>query len=210
MSIENTIQKLKARFADAVGDPVAFRGDTSVVVARDHLHAVCAWLKAECGFDMLTDLCGVDNYGIDPRFAVDYLLYAMSDGDRLRLRVEISEDDLQVDSVVDLWQTANWHEREAFDMLGIRFRNHPNLKRILMWDGYPHYPLRKDFPLAGLPAELPSTAVDAGAVETANMLGGPFVAPAGTRSAVRREPRQVDTSAENIERLQRPHKEEPV
>lgn len=210
MTPQEITAKLKARFADAVGEPVEFRGDVSVDIRRDQLHSVCAWLKTESGFDMLTDLAGVDNYGIDPRFGVDYTLYSMTHRVHLRLRVAIAEDDLQVDSVTDLWQTANWHEREAFDMFGIRFRNHPNLKRILMWEGYPHYPLRKDFPLAGIPAELPATAVDAGSVETANMLGGPFVAPAGTRSSVRREPRQVDTPAENIERLQKPHRKEQV
>jgi NADH-quinone oxidoreductase subunit C len=210
MTARIVIEKLKTQYPDAVGEPVEFRGDVSIAVAREKLHEVCAWLKQECGFDMLSDLAGVDNYGTDPRFEVVYILYAMTDGVHVRLRVAVPEDDLQVDSVVDLWQTANWHEREAFDMLGIRFRNHPNLKRILMWDGYPHYPLRKDFPLAGIPAELPETAVDAGSVERSDMLGGPFVAPSGTRSSVRREPRQVDTPAENIERLNNPHKDEPV
>lgn len=115
-----------------------------------------------------------------------------------------------VDSVVSVWKTADWHERETFDMFGIRFRNHPNLKRILMWEGYPHYPLRKDFPLAGLPADLPETAVDADTVRPAPMLGGPFVPTTGTRSSVRREPRQVDVVAEHIERVKHPTKQEQV
>ena len=93
-------------------------------------------------------------------------------------------------------------------MFGIRFRGHPNLKRILMWDGYPYYPLRKDFPLAGIPTELPETAVNADKVRTAPMLGGPFVAPSGTRSSLAREPRQADTVVENIERLKHPTKKE--
>jgi NADH-quinone oxidoreductase subunit C len=141
---------------------------------------------------------------------VDYLLYSLTHRIYLRLKVEISEDSLIVDSVTDVWRTADWHEREAFDMFGIRFRGHPNLKRILMWEGYPYFPLRKDFPLAGLPAELPETAVNAGEVETAPMLGGPFVAGTGTRSSLRREPRQYDTIAEQQDNLKNPTKKESV
>ena len=115
-----------------------------------------------------------------------------------------------VDSVAGVWRTADWHEREAYDMFGIRFRGHPNLKRILMWEGYPHFPLRKDFPLAGVPAELPETAVDAGEVERAPMLGGPFVGGTGARNAIRREPRHYDTIAEQQDALKNPTKNETV
>ena len=204
------IDRLKARFADAIGEPVEFRGEVTLTVTREKIVETCRFLKTECGFDMLTDLSGVDNYGDDPRYEVDYLLYSLTHRIHLRLKVKVSEDDLIVDSVTSVWRTANWHEREAYDMFGIRFRGHPNLKRILMWEGYPHFPLRKDFPLAGVPAELPETAVDAGSVETAPMLGGPFVGGTGTRSAIRREPRQYDTVAEQQEALKNPTKKEPV
>jgi len=112
--------------------------------------------------------------------------------------------------VTGVWRTANWHEREAFDMFGLRFHGHPNLKRILMWEGYPYYPLRKEFPLAGIPTELPETAVNADAVRAAPMLGGPFVAASGTQSSLRREPRQYDTLAEQEAALKNPTKKEPV
>ena len=204
------IDRLKARFADAIGEPVEFRGEVTLVVAHEKIVEVCRFLKTECGFDMLTDLSGVDNYGDDPRYEVDYLLYSLAHRIHLRLKVEVSEDDLIVDSVTCVWRTADWHEREAYDMFGIRFHGHPNLKRILMWEGYPHFPLRKDFPLAGIPAELPETAVDAGRADPAPMLGGPFVGGTGTRSAIRREPRQYDTVAEQQEALKNPTKEEPV
>ena len=91
-------------------------------------------------------------------------------------------------------------------MMGIRFRGHPDLRRILMWEGYPYHPLRKDFPLAGIPAELPETAIDADSVRTAPMLGGPFVAASGERSSIRREPRQYDTIAEQQDKLSNPTK----
>jgi NADH-quinone oxidoreductase subunit C len=144
----------------------------------------------------------VDNYGGEPRYEVDYLLYSLAHRCYLRLKVAVSEDHLVVDSVTSVWRGADWHEREAFDMFGIRFRGHPNLQRILMWDGYPYHPLRKDFPLAGLPAELPETTVDAGKVEAAPMLGGPFVTTSGARTSANREPRQADTAAERTERMQ--------
>src|SRR5213592_313884 len=109
-----------------------------------------------------------------------------------------------------LWRTADCDDREAVDMVVGRLRNHPNLKRILMWDGYPYFPLRKDFPLAGIPTELPDTAVDADMVRASPMLGGPFVPAIGTRSSVMREPRQVDTVVENIDRVKNPTKKEQV
>ena len=210
MTAQAAIDRLKTKFADAIGAPVEFRGEVTVTIVREKITEVCRFLKSECGFDMLTDLSGVDNYGVDPRYEVDYLLYSLTHRIHLRLKVKVSEDDLIVDSVTSVWRTADWHEREAYDMFGIRFRGHPNPKRILMWEGYPHFPLRKDFPLAGVPAELPETAVDAGSVETAPMLGGPFVGGTGTRSAIRREPRQYDTVAEQQEALKNPTKKEPV
>ena len=209
MSLREVIERLKARFGDAIQPATEFRSEFTVPVAREQIVEICQFLKTECGFEMLTDLSGVDNYGDDPRYEVDYLLYSFAHRCRLRLKVRVSEVDLSVESVTAVWRTADWHEREAFDMYGIRFRSHPNLKRILMWDGYPHFPLRKDFPLAGVPADLPETAVDAGSVE-APMLGGPFVGGSGTRSSIRREPRQYDTIAEQQDKLKKPTKQEPV
>ncbi len=210
MNLQTAIDRLKVRLSGAVSDPVEFRGETTLTVSREKIVPACEFLKKECRFDMLTDLSGVDNYGEDPRYEVDYLLYSLAERCHLRLKVRVSEDDMIVDSVTSVWRGADWHEREAFDMFGIRFRGHPNLKRILMWEGYPHHPLRKDFPLAGIPAELPETAVNADTVRTAPMLGGPFVASSGTRSSIRREPRQYDTIAEQKEKLAHPTKKESV
>jgi NADH-quinone oxidoreductase subunit C len=210
MTPQASIDRLKARFGDAISTPVEFRGEITITVSREKIVAICQVLKTECGFDMLTDLSGVDNYGEDLRYEVDYQLYSLAGRCRLRLKVPVSEDDIIVDTVTTVWRGADWHEREAFDMFGIRFHGHPNLKRILMWEGYPYHPLRKDFPLAGIPAELPETAVNADMVRTAPMLGGPFVASSGTRSSIRREPRQFDTMAEQQDKLANPTKEESV
>jgi NADH-quinone oxidoreductase subunit C len=200
------MKELETRFG---GTTTEFRGETTVRISREKILEACRYLK-QAGFDMLTDVSGVDNFGDAVRYEVVYHLYSMNDRRHLRLKASVPEDDLIVDSVVSVWKTADWHEREAFDMFGIRFRNHPNLKRILMWDGYPYFPLRKDFPLAGIPTELPGTAVDADSVRTAPMLGGPFVPAIGSNSSVVREPRQVDTVVENIERVKNPTKKEQV
>jgi NADH-quinone oxidoreductase subunit C len=210
MTSQEAIEKLRTRFGETIGASIEFRGEITVTVSPEKIVEICQFLKTECAFDMLTDLSGVDNYGEDPRYEVDYHLYSLTHLCRLRLKIRISEEDMTVDTVSGVWRTADWHEREAFDMYGIRFRGHPNLKRILMWEGYPYYPLRKDFPLAGIPTELPETAVNADKVRTAPMLGGPFVASSGTRSSIAREPRQANTAVENIERLQHPTKKESV
>ncbi|MEI8315223.1 MAG: NADH-quinone oxidoreductase subunit C [Verrucomicrobiota bacterium] len=196
MTPREVIEKLPGR----IGEPVEFRDEVTVIVDRAKIVEACRYLKDDCAFDMLVDLSGVDNYGTDPRFEVVYELCSLTNRNHLRLKVSVPEDDLLVDSVTGVWRTADWHEREAFDMFGIRFRNHPNLKRILMWDGYPYHPLRKDFPLAGLPAELPETAVDAGQVQAAAMHGGPFVTAPGATTSAKREPRQNDTAAERFDK----------
>jgi len=123
--------------------------------------------------------------GEDPRFDVVYELYSLEKGEWLRLKVRVSEDQLELPSVTGVWPTADWHEREAFDMYGIRFRGHPDLRRILMWDGYPFYPLRKDFPLGGKPSEMPDVAFSS----AAPLEGGPFVTVSGTATVKDREPR---------------------
>lgn len=210
MTPQTAAQQLKEHLGEGVGEPAEFRGEVTVVVSREKIAAACSYLKESCGFDMLTDLSGIDNYGEEPRFAIAYHLYSLSHLCALRLKVHLAEEDLLVDTVTGVWSTADWHEREAYDMFGIRFAGHPNLKRILMWEGYPHHPLRKDFPLAGLPADLPATADSAGRVETANMLGGPFFSGPGQRGTVAREPRQYDTPAEQAEKLAHPNKGEAV
>lgn len=194
MKSPDAILLLKNRLGDGVVEQPVFRGECGVSLPRERILEACRLMKHEGGFDMLTDLSVVDNADATPRFEAHYLLYSMTDHERLRLVVGVPEDDPVVDTVSGVWATANWHEREAFDMFGLRFNGHPELRRILMWDGYPHHPLRKDFPVAGLPAELPATAMDAGMVESAPMAGGPFVAAIGTPSSTRREPRSCATA----------------
>jgi NADH-quinone oxidoreductase subunit C len=148
--------KLKERFADAVQEVSEAHGELTMVVSREQIVEVCRFLKngPDLRYEMLMDVAGVDYLGREPRFEVVYHLYSISHNRRLRLKVRLLESDLVVPSVTSVWSTANWHEREAFDMLGIHFLDHPDLRRIYMPDDYPGHPLRKDFPISGPEVEV--------------------------------------------------------
>jgi NADH-quinone oxidoreductase subunit C len=130
---------------------VAF-GETTVIVPREHIALLCSHLKTapETQFDFLADICGVDR-GVEeePRFEVNYHLFSTTKHHRLRLKVVLNEDDAHVPTVTSVWRTANWHERETFDLFGIIFDGHPDLRRILLPDDWQGHALRKDFPLRG-------------------------------------------------------------
>lgn len=149
--LEDLVETMKDKFPQAIEDVVYVRDEYTIRVKREHLLEVSRFLKeeAEYGFNFLSDLCGVDYMGRKPRFEVVYHLYSMEHKHRLRMKVSLSEDDLTIASVVSVWRTANWHERECYDLLGIHFSDHPDLRRILTPDGFKDHPLRKDFPLRG-------------------------------------------------------------
>jgi NADH-quinone oxidoreductase subunit C len=165
------------------------------------LVAVLKYLRDEFAFDLLMDLTAIDwAEGASPRFTVVYhLLSSSRAGTYIRIATNCSGTELEptAPSVVSLWPAANWHERECFDMFGIRFEGHPDLRRILMWDEYPYHPLRKEFPLAGIETELPvaDIASETGTrVVAAPMAGGPFVASPGEVNLTEAEPRAKDES----------------
>jgi NADH-quinone oxidoreductase subunit C len=141
--------------------------------------------KKELGFDYLVDITSIDKYGDDPRFTLVYHLYGYGHLRYLRLKASVSEEKGEAPTLTGVWKTADWHEREIYDMMGLRFRGHPDLRRILMWEGYPYFPLRKDFPLAGKSSNVPEIAFS----EAAPLAGGPFVTIAGGKDTVAREPR---------------------
>lgn len=145
------VEKLRGRFSKAIGEVVSFRDEYTIRVKREYLLEVAQFLKEEpeYAFTFLSDLCGVDYLGREPRFEVVYHLYSMEHAHRLRMKVSLLSNDLTIPSVVSVWKTANWHERECYDLLGITFSNHPDLRRILTPEGFRDYPLRKDFPLKG-------------------------------------------------------------
>lgn len=146
-----TITALTTAFADAKLATSEFRGQARMVTPRGSLLAVLGWLKAH-GFDLLVDITCVDylNYrDATDRFGLAYLLANTATNERITLRVFVNEPDLSVPSAVPLWEGANWMEREVFDMFGIVFAGHPDLRRILLPDAFTAHPLRKDYPLQG-------------------------------------------------------------
>lgn len=148
--VGNEIRQLvREKFPDAVLSEHDFRGDDTLVVARGAIRDVLTFLRDETSlkFDMLVDLCGVDYLGKEPRFMLVYHLLSVKYKKRIRIKSPIEEEDMNVPSVVDLFVTADWHEREAFEMFGFKFVGHPNLRRILTHEEFEGYPLRKDYPV---------------------------------------------------------------
>ena len=149
MSVQVAVDKLKAKFGETVLAVSEFRGETTVVVKKEEIVAVCAFLKGELGFNFLTDLCSIDYLGQAPRFMVVYQLYNIGTHKRLRIKAAVEESDARIDTVSGVWATANWMERECYDLMGIVFNNHPDPRRILMPDDWVGHPLRKDYPVQG-------------------------------------------------------------
>ncbi len=186
MTAKQAAEKVLEKFTNAT--TLEFRGEHSVTVPLSDLRAVMEFCFNELELNFLVDASSVDNSGEDPRFMMVYELAKVDDSVHLRVKAPVTEkeaDEAVVPTVSDLWAGANWHEREVYDMMGIKFANHPDLRRILMWDGYPYHPLRKEFPLAGKPTELPEIA----STGVAPMKDGPFVTSAGAVSRVKAEPR---------------------
>ena len=157
-ALEPLSDSVTALLGDDVLCSSACRGQLTLDIHRNRIVAVCRLLRDEAGFEQLTDLCGMDysGYGEEggtpwegERFAVVYHLLSYAHNFRLRLRVRCPEDDPNVDSVIDVWPAADWFEREAFDLYGIMFHGHPDLRRILTDYGFIGHPFRKDFPLSG-------------------------------------------------------------
>jgi NADH-quinone oxidoreductase subunit C len=144
------VDPLKQAFPQAVRGVEEFRGETTVTIETGKLRDVMKFLKEseETRYDLLVDLTGVDLGGGSPRFLVVYLLHSTTFTNRLRIKTGLDEASA-IDTVSDIWKAADWFEREVYDMLGIVFAGHPDLRRILLTDDFVGHPLRKDFPLKG-------------------------------------------------------------
>lgn len=143
---------LSARFADFIEEVIEARGEVTVAIKREGLVPIMAFLRDEPSlqFNFLSDVSGVDlGEFAEPRFAVAYHLYSLPHNHRLRIKVFLTEDDAWVPTVSEIWKSANWMEREIYDMYGVDFTDHPDLRRILMPADYEGHPLRKDFPTKG-------------------------------------------------------------
>ncbi len=145
-----TLRKLKERFPDSILEVKTFRGETTISIPKGEVVEICRFLHSDpdLQYHLLTDLCGVDHFPNVPRFEVVYHLCSLKMNQRLRLKTRVGENE-SISSVESVWKVANWYEREAYDLLGISFENHSDLRRIMLWDGYEGHPLRKDFPVEG-------------------------------------------------------------
>jgi NADH-quinone oxidoreductase subunit C len=150
------LEKVRAKFANAIRSESAERGEAVIVVEPDRWMDLAKWLASDGGFSFLSDLCAVDWPGREERFEIVYNFTDLDGPARLRVKLPVSGDDPKVPSVTVIWPTANWHEREAFDMFGIVFDGHPDLRRILMPDEWEGHPLRKDYAMGKVPVEYKS------------------------------------------------------
>ena len=181
-SATDLAQQLQQRFPQLLEGPVEFRGELSLKLNdSSRIADVMRSAVSDLGFDMLLDICSIDHLGSEPRFEIVYHLYSFGAHQYLRIKTLVGEETPELPTVAGIWKGADWHEREIFDMMGIRFTGHPDLRRILMWESYPHHPLRKEFPLSGLPVD--------DVVKPAPMAGGPFVTAPGEKTTYDREPR---------------------
>ncbi|HEY6006482.1 MAG TPA: NADH-quinone oxidoreductase subunit C [Anaeromyxobacter sp.] len=154
------IDALVQRFPEAVYDAYeGVGGDDCAFVRKDRIAEVCRFLKVDHAFNMAPYITAVDYLGNDPRFEVVYNLYSTTANARVRLRVKVPESDCVVPSVTGLWRGADWFERYCFDMYGIRFSGHPDMRRLLMYDEFVGHPLRKDYPLRGRQPLVPEREV---------------------------------------------------
>jgi len=161
-ALKKPIDGLSEEFSGKVIEVYQSSGDTFVRIEADAIVNICRYLRDEHRFVYLADIFGTDRYTNEERFEVIYNIISLKNRSRLFIKLRCNEENPEVDSVYEIWPAANWFEREAFDMFGIRFRNHPDLRRIYMPEDYKYYPLRKEFPLLGIPGsiELPSTTPD--------------------------------------------------
>ena len=150
-------QKLQENFPRVKFEFTDYRGDLSVKFDRQNIVDVCRFLKEEpeLQFHLCVDITAIDWAKRKNRFTVVYHIFSLKHNFRLRLKADVDESDCNIDSVSFVWRTANWHERETYDMFGIKFNNHPDLRRMYMPEDFQYHPLRKDFPLMGIPGSLP-------------------------------------------------------
>ncbi len=161
-ALQNVVDGLEDSFESSLIEINQYRGDTIVRVQPEPIVDICSYLKEEQRFIYLVDVFGTDRFTPDDRFEVVYNMVSLRDQERLFLKARLSEKEPAIDSVTPIWKGANWFEREVYDMFGIHFNGHPDLRRIFMPEDFQYYPLRKEFPLLGVPGsiELPSSTPD--------------------------------------------------
>lgn len=157
--LQKTVDSLSKNFSESLIEVYQSSGDTFIRIEADSLLEITKHLKEDLHYVYLSDIFGIDRYTSEERFEVVYNLLSLKERTRVFLKVRCEEENPELDSVVAVWKSAGWNEREVYDMFGIHFRNHPDLRRIYLPEDFDYYPLRKEFPLLGIPGsiELPST-----------------------------------------------------
>ena len=154
---ELVVQKLKEHFPDTNFESTDYRDELTIKFPKEIVVDVCSFLKSDpdLEYNFCEDITAIDWAKRKDRFTVVYQIYSFKNNFRLRLKADVDESDCSIDSVTSVWKAANWQEREAYDMYGIKFNNHPDLRRMYMPEDFEYYPLRKDFPLMGIPGSIP-------------------------------------------------------
>lgn len=154
-NVPDVVEALQEQFSDHVLDVGVYAGEYTVLVARERIQEVGRYLKDELGFTYLVDLGGIDRFVEGERYEVFYNVINIEARQRIRLKIRVDEEELTAPTVVPVWRAANWNEREVYDMLGIRFEGHPDMRRMYMPEDFEYHPQRKEFPLLGIPGSLP-------------------------------------------------------
>jgi len=148
--IENAVKELQPKLIESS----TYVGETTLTVKAEDIYWVCKTLKENYGFNYLVDILSVDNFRDEARFEIIYNIFNLETKSRIRVKAFVEEDKPEIDSVVSIWPAANWNERETYDMMGIIFKNHPDLRRMFMPEDFEYFPLRKEFPLIGIPGSI--------------------------------------------------------
>lgn len=161
-TLQSVVDGLSENHADELIDVYQSSGDTFIRVEPEAIIEICKYIKNDHHFIYLADILGADRFTSEERFEVIYNIVSLRDRERLFLKVWLEEENPTVDSITDIWKSASWHERQVYDMFGVTFNNHPDMRRIYMPEDFDYYPLRKEFPLLGIPGsiELPSSTPD--------------------------------------------------
>ena len=154
---QRILERLQAFAPTSIVRHEELRGDLTVTVKKDDIVKIGEFLKSdpELRFDMLVDLLGIDRYRPEGRFEVLYNIYSLANKQYVRLKVQVDESAPVVPTMTGVWAAANWHERETYDMIGVKFAGHPDLRRMYMPEEFEYHPLRKDFPIMGIPDSIP-------------------------------------------------------
>jgi NADH-quinone oxidoreductase subunit C len=151
---EQTLQDLNTKLQPRILTTATYAGELTITVRAAELTGVMLGLRDDFGFELLVDIATVDRYTDELRFEVIYNLFNLQLNRRLRVKVLLEEAHPEVDTITHLWPSAMWHEREAWDMMGIRFTGHPDLRRMYLPEDFEYHPLRKEFPLVGIPGTI--------------------------------------------------------